>query len=96
MVIREGVVDPARPVYVISVAAGLLKVHPRTLRIYEEEGLDPEGRRYMSVVMVPEYCGHHWWDRILHNGNGKRLREALIGRANTVVLDIPYRRHLPD
>ncbi|MEY4388480.1 MAG: putative amino acid permease YdaO [Chloroflexota bacterium] len=61
-----------------------------------EEGLDPEGRRYMSVVMVPEYSGHHWWDRILHNGNGKRLREALIGRANTVVLDIPYRRHLPD
>ena len=61
-----------------------------------EEELDSEGRKLMSVVMVPEYSGRHWWDRILHNGNGKRLREALIGRANTVVLDIPYRRHLPD
>ena len=61
-----------------------------------EEELDDEGRKLMSVVMVPEYSGRHWWDRILHNGNGKRLREALIGRANTVVLDIPYRRHIPD
>jgi len=31
--------DPARPVYVISVAAELVRVHPRTLRIYELEGL---------------------------------------------------------
>ena len=48
MVIREGVVDPARPVYVISVAAGLLKVHPRTLRIYEEKGLVQPARRNNS------------------------------------------------
>ncbi len=31
--------DPRRPVYVISVAAGIVSVHPRTLRIYEVEGL---------------------------------------------------------
>jgi len=31
--------DPSRPVYVISVAAELVSVHPRTLRIYEGEGL---------------------------------------------------------
>src|SRR4026208_1460583 len=30
--------DPARPVYVISVAASIVSVHPRTLGIYEEEG----------------------------------------------------------
>jgi len=29
----------SRPVYVISIAAGLAGCHPRTLRIYEEEGL---------------------------------------------------------
>jgi MerR family transcriptional regulator/heat shock protein HspR len=28
-----------RPVYVISIAASLAGCHPRTLRIYEEEGL---------------------------------------------------------
>ena len=32
----------SRPVYIISIAAGLAGCHPRTLRIYEEEGLvDP-------------------------------------------------------
>jgi MerR family transcriptional regulator/heat shock protein HspR len=31
--------DPSRPVYVISVAATLVSAHPRTLRIYEDEGL---------------------------------------------------------
>src|SRR5437899_5877530 len=29
----------ARPVYVISIAASIAGCHPRTLRIYEEEGL---------------------------------------------------------
>jgi MerR family transcriptional regulator/heat shock protein HspR len=38
MVVARG----SRPVYVISIAASLTGCHPRTLRIYEEEGLlDP-------------------------------------------------------
>ena len=32
-------ITPETPVYSIGVAAQLLNVHPRTLRIYEEEGL---------------------------------------------------------
>jgi len=32
-------VDKDQPIYPISVAAKLLAVHPRTLRIYEDEGL---------------------------------------------------------
>ncbi|MDF1578628.1 MAG: MerR family transcriptional regulator [Desulfurivibrionaceae bacterium] len=32
-------VDNKKPIFPISVAAKLLDVHPRTLRIYEEEGL---------------------------------------------------------
>src|SRR5437016_7191281 len=36
------VASARRPVYVISIAAGLAGCHPRTLRVYEEEGLlDP-------------------------------------------------------
>jgi MerR family transcriptional regulator/heat shock protein HspR len=31
--------DPKRPRYFISIAAELASCHPRTLRIYEEEGL---------------------------------------------------------
>lgn len=41
---------PETPIYPIGVAAKLLDVHPRTLRIYEEEGLiDPahKGQRRM-------------------------------------------------
>jgi MerR family transcriptional regulator, heat shock protein HspR len=34
-----------RPVYFISIAAELASVHPRTLRIYEEEGLVCPQRR---------------------------------------------------
>jgi len=37
--------DPKRPVFTISIAAELLGVHPRTLRIYEEEGLICPQRR---------------------------------------------------
>ncbi len=40
--IQSHVARASRPVYVISVAASLAGCHPRTLRIYEEEGLvDP-------------------------------------------------------
>ncbi len=37
--------DPLRPRYFISIAAELASVHPRTLRIYEEEGLVCPQRR---------------------------------------------------
>lgn len=37
--------DPQRPRYFISIAAELASVHPRTLRIYEEEGLVCPQRR---------------------------------------------------
>src|SRR5438128_1578421 len=38
----SGMASGRRPVYVISIAASLAGCHPRTLRIYEEEGLlDP-------------------------------------------------------
>jgi MerR family transcriptional regulator/heat shock protein HspR len=44
---RDAAPDPAlhRPRYFISIAAELANVHPRTLRIYEEEGLVCPKRR---------------------------------------------------
>lgn len=45
--------DPERPLFSIGTAAAMLEVHPRTLRIYEEEGLikpfRKSGRRYFSL-----------------------------------------------
>ena len=46
--------DPARPVYVISVAAGLVRVHPRTLRIYEDEGLLCPARTPTNIRLYSE------------------------------------------
>lgn len=31
--------DPGKPLYLISVAADMLRVHPQTLRLYERKGL---------------------------------------------------------
>lgn len=46
--------DPARPVYVISVAAELVRVHPRTLRIYEVEGLLCPARTPTNIRLYSE------------------------------------------
>ena len=46
--------DPERPVYVISVAAGILSVHPRTLRIYEDEGLIAPARTPTNIRLYSE------------------------------------------
>src|SRR5512143_2582421 len=46
--------DPSRPVYVISVAAGILSVHPRTLRIYEDEGLVCPARTPTNIRLYSE------------------------------------------
>jgi MerR family transcriptional regulator/heat shock protein HspR len=46
--------DPSRPVYVISVAADLVSVHPRTLRIYEGEGLVCPARTRTNIRLYSE------------------------------------------
>lgn len=46
--------DPERPVYVISVAAGIVSVHPRTLRIYEDEGLVCPARTPSNIRLYSE------------------------------------------
>ncbi len=44
----------------------------------------------ITIVVLPEYVPRHWWDRFLHNQKAGRIRQALIGRHNTVVADVPY------
>ena len=46
--------DPERPVYVISVAASIVSVHPRTLRIYEDEGLVCPARTPSNIRLYSE------------------------------------------
>ncbi len=44
------------------------------------------------VVLIPENVPRHWWERMLYNQNAHRIRAALVGRKDIVVLDVPYRR----
>ncbi|HEX8940172.1 MAG TPA: MerR family transcriptional regulator [Candidatus Limnocylindrales bacterium] len=46
--------DPTRPVYVISVAAAMVRAHPRTLRIYEDEGLLAPARTPTNIRLYSE------------------------------------------
>jgi MerR family transcriptional regulator/heat shock protein HspR len=56
--------DERRPVYTISIAAELIGCHPRTLRIYEEEGLIHPKRTKKNIrlysqediLMIKEMC----------------------------------------
>ena len=50
---------------------------------------DPDS---LTHVIVPEYVVRHWWEEWLHNDAARRLRRALLGRPNTVVTGIAYRR----
>jgi MerR family transcriptional regulator/heat shock protein HspR len=51
---RPGGADASRPVYIISVAAELVSVHPRTLRIYEGEGLVCPARTPSNIRLYSE------------------------------------------
>jgi MerR family transcriptional regulator/heat shock protein HspR len=51
---RPSGADASRPVYVISVAAELVSVHPRTLRIYEGEGLVRPARTPTNIRLYSE------------------------------------------
>ena len=51
--------------------------------------IDPE---MITIVVLPEYVARHWWDRLLYNQITSGLKRALLGRPNTVVTTVPYRR----
>jgi len=53
--VRDRVRDPGQPVYVISVAASIVRVHPRTLRIYEDEGLLCPARTPTNIRLYSEH-----------------------------------------
>jgi amino acid transporter len=50
----------------------------------------------ITFVVIPEYQGRSWWERLLYNYAGRRLRTALLGRPHTVTVTVPYRRGEPE
>jgi hypothetical protein len=63
----------------------------RYLEVIHEE--EPEA---VIIVLLPEHLAAHWWDRILFNQNAGEIRRGLVGHEHVVVLDVPYRRDLPE
>jgi hypothetical protein len=46
----------------------------------------------ITFVLIPEYVARGWWERVLYNQAARHLRDTLLGRAHTVVINVPYRR----
>jgi len=93
MVYRRADRDPTRPVYVISVAAGILSVHPRTLRIYEDEGLVCPARTPTNIRLYSDndirrilWIRHLTQDRGV-NLAGVRILFELEERLGTRILE---------
>jgi MerR family transcriptional regulator, heat shock protein HspR len=88
--------DPTRPVYVISVAASIVSVHPRTLRIYEEEGLVCPARTPSNIRLYSEQDVRRiMWIRHLTqnlgvNLAGVRILFELEERLGTRILERLY------
>src|SRR6476660_646044 len=88
--------DPTRPVYVISVAASIVSVHPRTLRIYEEEGLVCPARTPTNIRLYSEQDVRRiMWIRHLTqnlgvNLAGVRILFELEERLGTRILERLY------
>ena len=93
--------DPRRPVYVISVAASIVAAHPRTLRIYEDEGLVCPARTPTNIRLYSdEDIRRITWIRHLTrergvNLAGIRLLFELEERLGTRILEAPLRRGHP-
>ena len=88
--------DPERPVYVISVAAGMLSVHPRTLRIYEDEGLIAPARTPTNIRLYSEndirrvlWIRHLTQERGV-NLAGVRILFELEERLGTRILEVLF------
>jgi amino acid transporter len=83
----EEQIQGARVVLVESPYRSLVNPFVRYLETAQADHPDE-----VTVVLIPEYVARHWWDRLLYNQNAHRIREALVGRRDIVVLDVPYRR----
>lgn len=94
--------DPTRPVYVISVAASIVSVHPRTLRIYEDEGLIAPARTPTNIRLYSEndirrvlWIRHLTQERGV-NLAGIRVLFELEERLGTRILELLYDERAQD
>ncbi len=58
---------------------------------YLEDAVTAAGEDVV-IVLLPEYVPRNRVEQFLYNDNGRRIREALLGRPNVLVAEVPYRR----
>jgi amino acid transporter len=56
----------------------------------------PDKEAPITIVVLPEFVPRHWWERLLYNQSTTELRRALLGRPDTVLMTVPYRREEPE
>jgi len=94
--------DPERPVYVISVAATLVSAHPRTLRIYEDEGLVCPKRTPTNIRLYSEedirrvLWIRHLTQNLGVNLAGVRILFEIERRMGTRILETLFAESEPD
>jgi MerR family transcriptional regulator/heat shock protein HspR len=94
--VRDRTRDPSQPVYVISVAASIVRVHPRTLRIYEDEGLLCPARTPSNIRLYSErdirrvLWIRHLTQHLGVNLAGIRILFELEERLGTPILEALY------
>ena len=94
--LRPSGADASRPVYIISVAAELVSVHPRTLRIYEGEGLVRPARTPTNIRLYSEndlrriLWIRHLTQNLGVNLAGVRVLFELEERLGTRILETLY------
>jgi DNA-binding transcriptional MerR regulator len=100
--VRDRFPDPTQPVYVISVAAAIVKVHPRTLRIYEDEGLLCPARTPTNIRLYSDsdirrvLWIRHLTQNLGVNLAGVRILFALEERLGTPILEALYQERTPE
>jgi len=54
------------------------------------DGMDRTQPNHMVTVVLPEFVTKHFWESYLHNQLSQRLKEALVRRPNTAIIEVPY------
>jgi amino acid transporter len=54
------------------------------------DALDRSRPGEIVTVALPEFVPDHFWQGVLHNQSAIPLKRALLSRANTVVIGVPY------
>ena len=57
------------------------------------DGMDRSAPNQVVTVVLPEFVPKYFWQRFLHNQLAQRLKEALIRRPNTAIIEVPFHFH---